>query len=106
MKPFIDKTSFAENAIKSDPSRTNSADILLLETPFLSPTGGEEVKAYVQSKYNLALLGLGSYIKHRSDLSVRLVNMVKDRMDESALLENIRRDPPKVLGVSLYSYSL
>ena len=106
MKPFIDKTSFAENTIKSDPSRTNSADILLLETPFLSQTGGEEVKAYVQSKYNLALLGLGSYIKHRSDLSVRLVNMVKDRMDESALLANIRRDPPKVLGVSLYSYSL
>ena len=85
---------------------TNSADILLLETPFLSETGGAEVKAYSESKYNLALLALGSYVKSRSDLSVRLVNMVKDRMDESTLIENIRHAPPRVIGISLYSYSL
>jgi len=106
MKSFADKVGFTENTIKPDFSRTNYTDILLLETPFLSSTGGEEVKAYVKSKYNLALLSLGSYIKHHSDLSVRLVNMVKDRMDEDTLLENIRRNPPRVLGVSLYSYSL
>jgi anaerobic magnesium-protoporphyrin IX monomethyl ester cyclase len=85
---------------------TNSADILLLETPFMSETGGAEVKAYAESKYNLALLALGSYVKSRSDFSVRLVNMVKDRMNERTLLENIRSAPPKILGISLYSHSL
>jgi anaerobic magnesium-protoporphyrin IX monomethyl ester cyclase len=85
---------------------TPQGDILLLETPFLSQTGNEEVKAYVQSKYNLALLALGSYIRAHSDLDVYLINMVKDRLDEDELLARLRSRPPKVVGVPLYSYNL
>ena len=80
--------------------------ILLLETPFLSQTGTEEVKAYVQSKYNLALLSLGSYIRAHSDLEVSLINMVKDQMTEDSLIAKLRVHPPIVVGVSLYSYNL
>jgi anaerobic magnesium-protoporphyrin IX monomethyl ester cyclase len=83
-----------------------SSEILLLETPFLSQSGGEEVKAYMQSKYNLALLALGSYVKAHSDLQVSLINMSKDRINEEELIGLLRSSSPKVVGVSLYSYSL
>jgi hypothetical protein len=82
------------------------ADVVLLETPFLSQTGREEVRLYVQSKYNLALVALGSYLRAHSRATVRIVNMVKDRIDLDALVADLRRDPPKVLGVPLYSYNL
>jgi anaerobic magnesium-protoporphyrin IX monomethyl ester cyclase len=82
------------------------SEVLLLETPFLSEAGGEEVKAYMQSKYNLALLALGSYVKAHSDLQVSLINMSKDRINEEKLIGRLRSSPPKVVGVSLYSYSL
>ena len=88
------------------PSNSPSAGVLLLETPFMSQTGGDEVRAYVQSKYNLALLALGSYLRAHSDLDVRLINMVKDRLDEAQLLERLRSAPPAVVGVPLYSYNL
>lgn len=87
-------------------ARARGGDVLLLETPFMSQTGNDEVRAYVQSKYNLALLALGSYIRAHSDLSVHLINMVKDRIGEDALLERLRPKPPKVVGVPLYSYNL
>jgi anaerobic magnesium-protoporphyrin IX monomethyl ester cyclase len=82
------------------------ADVVLLETPFLSQTGREEVRLYVQSKYNLALVALGSYLRAHSRASVRIVNMVKDRIDLDALVADLRRDRPKVVGIPLYSYNL
>jgi anaerobic magnesium-protoporphyrin IX monomethyl ester cyclase len=90
------------------PSRPGpaAAEILLLETPFVSQTGTDEVRAYVQSKYNLALLALGSYLRAHSDLNVRLINMVKDRLDEAQLIERLQVSPPSVVGVPLYSYNL
>mgnify|MGYP001576067930 CR=1 FL=1 len=81
-------------------------DILLLETPFFSQTGSEEVRAYVQSKYNLALLALGSYLRSHSEMSVFLINMVKDRISEDSLIQRLRVSPPKVVGIPLYSYNL
>lgn len=89
-------------------ARTNPRDILLLETPFVSPTatGADEIMAYVQSKYNLALLALGSYVRAHSDMGVHLINMVKDRISEDGLIERLRLMPPKVVGVPLYSYNL
>ena len=80
--------------------------ILLLETPFLSQTGTEEVRAYVKSKYNLALLSLGSYIRAHSDLKVGMINMVKDRIAAQDLLDRLKGNPPAVIGVSLYTYNL
>ncbi|MFH1416989.1 MAG: radical SAM protein [Planctomycetota bacterium] len=88
------------------PDNQGQSDILLLETPFLSQTGSEETRAYVQSKYNLALLALGSYVKARSGFSVSLINMVKDRIDEDALVDRLKARPPKIVGVPLYSYNL
>lgn len=85
---------------------TNVAPILLLETPFMSQTGGDEVRAYVQSKYNLALLALGSYVRAKSEFGVRLINMVKDRIGEEELIDRLRAAPPRVVGVPLYSYNL
>ena len=84
----------------------DNGQILLLETPFLSQTGTEEVRAYVQSKYNLALLALGSYVKANSDFKVSLINMVKDRMTEESLVAKLRSSSLAVVGVSLYSYNL
>ena len=83
-----------------------TGDVLLLETPFMSQTGGDEVRAYVQSKYNLALLALGSYLRAHSDLRVRLINMVKDRLTGEELIDRLRASPPSVVGVPLYSYNL
>lgn len=83
-----------------------AGQILLLETPFLSQTGTEETKAYVHSKYNLALLSLGSYIRAHSALKVYLINMVKDRIAEDSLIEKISKNPPAVVGIPLYSYNL
>lgn len=97
------------NRMKSDKAMwhgPNSGDVLLLETPFMSQTGGDEVRAYVQSKYNLALLALGSYLRAHSDLDVRLINMVKDQLDEDQLIDRLRAAPPTVVGVPLYSYNL
>jgi radical SAM superfamily enzyme YgiQ (UPF0313 family) len=86
--------------------KKNNLQILLLETPFLSQTGSQEVRAYVQSKYNLALLALGSYVKAHSRFSVSIINMVKDRLSEDALVDKMRGDPPDIIGISLSSYCL
>ncbi len=83
-----------------------TGEVLLLETPFFSRTASDEIRAYVQSKYNLALLALGSYLRANSDFSVRLINMVKDQLSEDALIETLRENPPAVVGIPLYSYNL
>ena len=84
----------------------NDRKIVLLETPFLSQTGTEEVKAYVQSKYNLALLSLGSYLKAYSSFRVSIINMVRDKISTEELLRRLDTSCPAVIGISLYSYNL
>jgi radical SAM superfamily enzyme YgiQ (UPF0313 family) len=87
-------------------SNKKQGKILLLETPFLVQKGGEETRAYLQSKYNLGLLALGSYIKAYSDLDVLLINMVRDRITEETLISQLSKEPPLVVGVTLFSYNL
>lgn len=83
-----------------------NTEVLLLETPFFSQTGTDETKAYVQSKYNLALLALGSYLKKHTSRGVRILNMVKDDMTVDELMADLQANTPKVIGIPLYSYNL
>jgi radical SAM superfamily enzyme YgiQ (UPF0313 family) len=87
-------------------SNKKRGKVLLLETPFLCQTGREETRAYLLSKYNLGLLALGSYIKAHSDYDVSLINMVRDQISEETLISKLRKNPPLIVGVTLFSYSL
>ena len=84
----------------------NNAQILLLDLPFASETAPEEVKEYLWSKYNMALVALGTYIKEYSDYDVTLVNMIRDARANSELLHRLRHNPPAIVGITLYTYSL
>jgi radical SAM superfamily enzyme YgiQ (UPF0313 family) len=87
-------------------SNKKLSKVVLIETPFLVQKGGEETRAYLHSKYNLGLLALGSYIKAHSDLDVILINMVRDQISEETLISQLYKDPPLVVGITLFSYNL
>lgn len=80
--------------------------VVLIETPFLSQTGTKEVQEYLQSKYNLALLSIGTYLKVNSDFNVKIINMVNDRLTSDDLLDLLHKESPIVAGIPLYSYCL
>ncbi|MBU1169611.1 MAG: B12-binding domain-containing radical SAM protein [Proteobacteria bacterium] len=84
----------------------NDAPILLLDLPFAAETAPEEVKEYLWSKYNMALVALGTYIKENSGYGVSLVNMVRDANAQASLTHRLRHNPPAVVGITLYTYSL
>jgi radical SAM superfamily enzyme YgiQ (UPF0313 family) len=77
----------------------------LLETPFPSQTGAAEVRAYVQSKYSLALLSLGSFVRaHGIDARFGTVVGSVDPCGDAVAMAGVLR--PRVIGLSLGSYCL
>ncbi|MGZ3692740.1 MAG: B12-binding domain-containing radical SAM protein [Bdellovibrionota bacterium] len=87
------------------PAPKERCDAILLETPFFT-VGTPEIKLYSDSKYNLALLALGTYLRTHTNYSVKLINMVKDQMSADEVVLQIGSLKPKVLGIPIYSFNL
>lgn len=83
----------------------SQCDVVLLETPFFPDDASADARDYQESKYSLAVIALGTYLRAHSPYRLRVLSMVKDRLTIEQVIRFLEVSGARVLGVPSYSFT-